>query len=126
MNLPENDGSNATASNKTMTGIDRQVALSRVGGDAELLKEIAQLFIEDYPRAMEEIRHAADRGDAKGLERSAHGLKGSVANFGAAAAVDAAKTLESMGRAQQLTEVQQVIHTLELALAALRPELESL
>lgn len=109
-----------------VTGMDRQVALSRVGGDAELLKEIAVLFIEDYPKAMEDIRAAANRGDAKLLERTAHGLKGSVANFGAAAAVDAAKALESMGRAQQLAEVQQVIHTLELALAALRPELESL
>ena len=72
-------------------GIDRQVALSRVGGDAELLKEIAQLFIDDYPRAMADIRQAADRGDAKSLERSAHGLKGSVANFGAPSAVEAAR-----------------------------------
>lgn len=110
----------------TTAAIDREVALSRVGGDAELLKEIAQLFIEDYPKAMDDIREAAGRGDAKGLERSAHGLKGSVANFGAADAVNAAKTLETMGRAQQLSEVQQVIHTLELALAALRPELEAL
>jgi two-component system, sensor histidine kinase and response regulator len=124
MSLPVSEVSNGTE--MTTVGIDRQVALSRVGGDAELLKEIAQLFIEDYPKAMASIQHAADRGDAKALERTAHGLKGSVANFGAAAAVDAAKELESMGRAHRLAEVQQVIHTLELALAALRPELESL
>jgi HPt (histidine-containing phosphotransfer) domain-containing protein len=115
-----------TTSVTTAAGIDRQVALSRVGGDAELLKEIAQLFIDDYPRALEDIREAANRGDAKSLERSAHGLKGSVANFGASSAVEAARKLESMGRAAQLAEAQQVIHTLELALAALRPELESL
>lgn len=118
---------NSTGSDGVKTvGIDRQLALSRVGGDAELLKEIAQLFLEDYPKAMDDIRSAADRGDAKILERTAHGLKGSVANFGAADAVEAAKTLETMGRAQQLIEVQQVIRSLELALAALRPELESL
>ncbi len=124
MSLPVSEVSNGTE--MTTMGIDRMVALSRVGGDVELLKEIAQLFIEDYPKAMASIQHAADRGDAKALERTAHGLKGSVANFGAAAAVDAAKELESMGRAHRLAEVQQVIHTLELALAALRPELESL
>ena len=39
---------------------------------------------------------------------------------------EAARMLESMGRAERLAEAQQVIHTLELALAALRPELESL
>jgi two-component system, sensor histidine kinase and response regulator len=131
MKSPLNDVSSGgvTTLVTTSAGIDREVALSRVGGDAELLKEIAQLFIDDYPRAMEDIRQAADRGDAKSLERSAHGLKGSVANFGAPSAVEAARKLESMGRAAQLAniqDVQQVIHTLELALAALRPELESL
>lgn len=136
MKLPLNDVSGGAAATlittlvttlvATSDGVDRQVALSRVGGDAELLKEIAQLFIDDYPRALEDIRRAADRGDAKSLERSAHGLKGSVANFGAPSAVEAARKLESMGRAAQLAEAQQVIHTLELALAALRPELESL
>ena len=28
-------------------GLDRDVALSRVGGDVELLQEIAQLFLDD-------------------------------------------------------------------------------
>jgi HPt (histidine-containing phosphotransfer) domain-containing protein len=58
--------------------------------------------------------------------RTAHGLKGSVSTFGAQAAMEAARTLEDMGRAQQLAELRQVLNTLELALAALRPELESL
>ncbi len=40
--------------------------------------------------------------------------------------MEAARALETMGRAQQLVEVEQVIRTLELALAALRPELEAL
>jgi two-component system, sensor histidine kinase and response regulator len=107
-------------------GFDREAAMARVGGDAELLHEIACLFLDDYPRALEEIRNAASRGNARDLERSAHGLKGSVATFGAAAAMEAARSLEAMGRAQQLAEVEQVVRTLELALAALRPELESL
>ena len=105
---------------------DKAVALSRVGGDVELLKEIAILFLDDYPKSLSELREAIDTGDAKRVERSAHGLKGSVSNFGARPAVDAAMQLETMGRAQQLVEVEQVLRTLELALAALRPELESL
>ena len=105
---------------------DRAVALSRVGGDAELLKEIAILFLDDYPKSLSELRQAVAAGDARRVERGAHGLKGSVSNFGARPAVDAAMELETMGRAQKLVEVEQVLHTLELALAALRPELESL
>jgi HPt (histidine-containing phosphotransfer) domain-containing protein len=105
---------------------DRAVALSRVGGDAELLKEIAILFLDDYPKSLTELHQAVETGDAKRLERSAHGLKGSVSNFGARPVVDAAAELETLGRNQKLVEVEQVLRTLELALAALRPELESL
>jgi two-component system sensor histidine kinase/response regulator len=105
---------------------DRAVALSRVGGDVELLKEIAILFLDDYPKSLSELHQAVETGDARQIERTAHGLKGSVSNFGAGPAVDAALQLETMGRAQKLVEVEQVLHTLELALAALRPELESL
>jgi HPt (histidine-containing phosphotransfer) domain-containing protein len=108
------------------TALDRELALSRVGGDAELLKEIAHLFIGEYPQVLAQLQDAIARGDAKAVERTAHGLKGSVANFGAPAAVEAARTIESLGRAQQLADVPSVFRTLELALAALRPELESL
>jgi HPt (histidine-containing phosphotransfer) domain-containing protein len=105
---------------------DKEVALSRVGGDVELLKEIAVLFLDDYPKSLKELREAVKARDAKRVERSAHGLKGSVSNFGARPAVEAALQLETMGRAQKLVEVEQVLCSLELALAALRPELESL
>jgi HPt (histidine-containing phosphotransfer) domain-containing protein len=105
---------------------DKEVALSRVGGDLELLKEIAILFLDDYPKSLSELREAVEARDAKRVERTAHGLKGSVSNFGAGPAVEAAFQLETMGRAQKLVEVEQVLRSLELALAALRPELESL
>jgi HPt (histidine-containing phosphotransfer) domain-containing protein len=106
--------------------MDRELALSRVGGDSELLKEIAGLFLNDYPKVLNELRTAASHGDAKGLERTAHGLKGSVSNFAAGPAVEAARMLEGMGRAERLEDAAQVIGTLELALAALRAELEAL
>jgi HPt (histidine-containing phosphotransfer) domain-containing protein len=111
---------------KTETVFDRAVALSRVGGDVELLKEIAILFLDDYPKSLSELHEAVESGDARRLERTAHGLKGSVSNFGARPVVNAALQLETMGRAQKLVEVEQVLRALELALAALRPELESL
>ena len=77
--------------------LDRANALARVGGDLDLLKEIAALFLDEYPRELDEIRTALASGDAHTLERSAHGLKGAVANFGARPAVDAAFQLEQFG-----------------------------
>ena len=107
-------------------GLDRDLALSRVGGDAELLKEIAALFMEDYPNVLAEIRAAAARGDANGVERAAHGLKGAVANFGAQAAVEAAFQLEQMGHAGDLSRVSEAIDALARSLDALGPELQAL
>ena len=108
------------------TGVDREVALSRVGGDTELLAEIARLFLDDYPKLLEELKAGAARGDAKTVERTAHGLKGSVSNFGARAAVEAALALENMGRQQQLSDIDGRMRVLEQALETLRPELEAL
>jgi two-component system sensor histidine kinase/response regulator len=106
--------------------IDRDVALARVGGDADLLKEIAQLFLDDYPKALANLRTAVACSDARNVERAAHGLKGSVSHFGASAAVEAACTIEQLGRTDQLDEVAGVVEELEHALEALRPELEAL
>ncbi|HLH42929.1 MAG TPA: Hpt domain-containing protein [Bryobacteraceae bacterium] len=106
--------------------MDRDAALSRAGGDLGLLREIASLFLDNYKQWLAEIRDAAARGDASALERAAHSIKGSVANFGARAAVEAAFGLELLGRRRDLGEAAHALNSLELALAALRPELEAL
>jgi two-component system sensor histidine kinase/response regulator len=106
--------------------LDRQVALLRAGGDVELLKEIAITFLEDYPKLLAEIRDAIESRSAKQLEASAHTLKGSVANFGAAAVVASALQLEQMGRAAKLEQSSEVLRELEAGLRALHSELEAL
>jgi HPt (histidine-containing phosphotransfer) domain-containing protein len=106
--------------------LDREAALTRVGGDLELLQEIAGLFLEDTPNLVAAIEEAAAGNDAKGLERAAHTLKGSVSNFGAANSYEAALDLEKMGRAGDFSGVPGGIERLRRALDELRPELESL
>jgi two-component system sensor histidine kinase/response regulator len=106
--------------------LDRAAALARVGGDIDLLKEIAALFLDEYPRALDEMHKALAAGDAQTLERSAHGLKGSVANFGAPRAVDAAFQLEQFGRAHKLDLAPPALAALERTLATLHAELSSI
>lgn len=106
--------------------LDRPLALSRVGGDLELLREIAVLFLDECPRALLEIHQAVTGEDAVKLENAAHSLKGSVANFGASAAVAAAFRLEQMGRAQQLVEAPEALRALEQALSVVCAELAAL
>jgi len=109
-----------------LRSLDIAVAVGRVGGDEELLKEIALIFIEQCPGALAEIRAAAEAADAEALERTAHALKGSVANFGAEAARAAAYAIEEMGRSGNLEGVDQALTDLDQALAILISELRRL
>lgn len=93
---------------------DLSEALARVGGDEELLKEIAGLFLDDAPGMLDAIRVAVRDGDATALHRFAHSLKGSVANFGANETVAAAFKLEKMGASGKLEGAQLVLEQLEI------------
>ena len=106
--------------------IDLEVALARVGGDLELLREVAGLFLDDYPRELARLRDAVASADANLVERCSHSLKGSVSNFGAPEVSSAALALEERGRAGTLDDAATMLLRLEDALRRLRPELESI
>ncbi len=106
--------------------LDESLALSRVGGDIDLLKEVVELFLDDYPSTFEKIKGAVASSDASALEHHAHSLKGSVSTFGANRAFEAAFALEKQGRSGDLTGAPDHVAQLEQALEALRPELVQL
>ena len=107
--------------------IDRRALLRRFAGDEVLLDEVVGVFLAERLQAMRAVREALDRGDGRALERSAHTLKGSIGNFTAGAAFEAALRLETLGRAGDLPgaeaawpALQDEIERLSKALAALR------
>ena len=106
--------------------LDKAVALDRLGGDEELLQEVAELFLEEYPPLMTQIRSAIGNGNSQELERSAHSLKGSVANFGSDVAWQAALNLEAMGRSGDLNGSQEAFQHLEKIMDAIHPQLVAL
>jgi two-component system, sensor histidine kinase and response regulator len=99
---------------------DPAIAMARLKGDRALLREMIEIFLADAPAMIDAIRNALDDGDAEGLRRAAHTLKGSVANFGVARAVAEAKTLETMGAAGDLFGAETVLARLEDALERFR------
>jgi HPt (histidine-containing phosphotransfer) domain-containing protein len=106
--------------------LDQSAALARVGGDLDLLREIAVLFQQECPQALENLRAAIDRGDGPAAGRAAHGLKGSTSNFGAAPAVDAALKIEQLARSGCIEELRGYYETLNSALATLLSELQQI
>ncbi|MBK6554715.1 MAG: response regulator [Rhodocyclaceae bacterium] len=60
---------------------DQEAALDMMGGDHDLLKELARMFIDNSPRTLGELNAALAAGDRVALKRSAHTLKGLFATF---------------------------------------------
>ena len=110
----------------TASSLDRELALSRVGGDLELLQEIALLFLSDSERMAREIEKSVQARDAQALDRSAHTLKGCVSNFGAQRLYDFSLALERMGRSGDLTNVEPVYRLLKTELVQLENDLREL
>lgn len=79
----------------TMAVLDRAAALRRLGGDETLLKELAQIFIDDVPGLLQELSAALDDHSSEAAERIAHSIKGLAANFGAEDCVSRAQAIET-------------------------------
>ena len=95
-NAAETAAKAETAASKPSGVMDLDAVLNRLGGDHELLAEMASLFLEDGPRILRETRAAITRRDSKALERAAHTLKGSASNFTSHSVCEAALRLERM------------------------------
>ena len=115
-----------SAAAATAPVVDRAALLDRVGGDEDLLREIASIFLDEYPALIQEIRTAVAAMDAKGVERAAHSLKGSVANFGAQSATEAAFRLETLGRSGRLEDAPVALDDLLSEFQQLHPALMEL
>jgi CheY-like chemotaxis protein len=100
--------------------IDHASALAHVGGDFELLKEITGLFLREIPDLMAALQGAFQSGDAASVQRVAHKLKGSVGNFAAQPAFDAASTLEVLGMEGRLAEAIPVYENLVKEITGLK------
>lgn len=106
--------------------MDLTVALSHVGGDLELLAELASLFLQDYPRFLNSARESIQRGDSSTLEREAHTLKGRLAFFGVPAVREKAHDLEMMGRRRDLSGASLKLAEIESEMEGILVEFESL
>ncbi len=105
-------------------GFNVGIALEVTGGDTELLKELADLFLQEYPNLLANLQAAVKERNSQRIESTAHKLKGSTSTFGARAAVEASLALERKGRYGDLEGVDLALahleHTYEPLLLELR------
>jgi two-component system sensor histidine kinase/response regulator len=75
--------------------LDEAGLMKRFSGNIDLLREVAEIFLEDYPTNILETRNALAENDLERLRRAAHALKGAIGNFAAHDAYRAAERLET-------------------------------
>jgi CheY-like chemotaxis protein len=92
--------------------LDRESALARVGGNLDLLRQLAGVFRDDCARLVPEVREALRQGDPTRLRNAAHTLKGMVSFFDAPGATAAARDLEEMGEEGKLAGADDTLATL--------------
>lgn len=110
----------------TTTNLDASHLLRELGGNRQLLQEIAGICAEDCGRRMIELRQLLDANDAPAVRRSAHALKGAIANFNAVEAVKLANELELIGKSGDLSKAEAAYEQLKNAIAVLQPQLAEL
>lgn len=104
--------------------VDFDEALSRVAGDEEMLRELAEIFLEESPDWLANIEASIADGEPEGVFRAAHDIKGSTEVFRAESAVQAAKQLEKMGRNGDLEDADEAFGALKAELVWVRNALE--
>ena len=100
------------ASNDVTPALDEESLLEAFDGDWNFLREVVDVFLNDYPDLMDDL-HAANRDrDPDILMRAAHSLKGMLRNFQAESAAEVAFELEKKGREAEFDDVPEAIKIL--------------
>jgi HPt (histidine-containing phosphotransfer) domain-containing protein len=81
-------------------------------GEADVLGEILNLFLDEVPKKIHSLRSAVTAGDAMQVQRIAHSLKGSSGNIGARAMYDVCRQLDDRAKSGELARLQPLVEAL--------------
>jgi PAS domain S-box-containing protein len=110
------ESSRAPAQSATMpveNVLDLAGALARVEGNRDLLAKIARMFLELYPKLLEDSHEAVARADRELLARAARTIASSARQLGAGRVRSAAKKLEELGRQGDLAQARHALQALD-------------
>ena len=97
--------------------------LSRVGGDAKLLSQMARTFLEDLPERLAKLQKSIRQKNGETLAFDAHALKGSLSIFAADRAAALCKELQEHAKSARYSDATRTFSALKEAIAELEPNL---
>lgn len=106
-------GADATPTEVPPELAGRPAFLAGLGDDVELARQLVDIFLEQSPKLMAQVRAAILAGDAVALRLAAHALKGTISNFPSGAARSVAARMEALGYDQDLAAARETLPQLE-------------
>jgi len=103
---------------------DEAELMERVDNDVAFLAETVGMLTSDGPVLIGQLRSALASGDAAGVGRAAHAIKGMVSNFCSPQTQSCALEVERMGKGGDLAGAPPAVEALDQRLRALTDELE--
>lgn len=101
--------SRSAASTRSETEVYCQRLLAVFDGDSDLLMRVAELFSESAPELIERLKQESADGNAAGIARTAHTLRGSLGNITAQHAEKLAGEIEELAGKELLTGLDERI-----------------
>jgi len=98
-------------------------ALKSTDGDIELLRDVIDMFLEEYPTLILQLETAIPLTDFEVVQRASHTIKGTLRMFEDIPAKEIATDLEQMGKSHSLLGAEGKLESLKLALESLRNQL---
>lgn len=95
-------------------------AMTNLDGDAELLQEIMEIFLETAEEQFTAIEAGIDSGNAQQVAVDAHGMKGGASNFCAKNFVRCALKLEMKAKEGTLDGAAELLVDMKAAFAELQ------
>jgi len=93
--------------------IDYESALDRTGGDREFLKELLDLYIQEFEGSLRELQKAIHTHDFKGIKETGHSLKGSSGNLSLPRLQKTSSEIEISGDTKDISRAKGLIKELE-------------
>ena len=78
--------------------VNLQELMERIDHDSELLREVFDLFCDEFPVLHSDLREAVQSGNLQCIQSKAHTLKGMFANLAITRAAAVAAEIEQMAR----------------------------
>lgn len=98
---------------------DRASLWERVSNDMELLRDLLQIFRQEYPVMLQKLEAAIGARNCADIAKYGHKVKGSALQFSAARTAAAASRIEKMGESCALDGVTEAYEQLKVEVADL-------